>query len=346
MRWSRVCLESVAYQLPLERVSSRELEERLAPVYDALRLAPGQLEALTGIRERRYWPPHTPMHEVATQAGERALQRAGIAASELGAVIYAGVTRDKLEPATACAVAEALGAPPEAWVYDLSNACLGMLNAMVEIANRIELGQIQAGLVVAAESAREIVDETIARMNADPSLETLRLCVATLTGGSAAAGIVLADASISRTGRRILGGTALSAPEHHRLCTWGPEKGLLGQTPQVANTDASALLVQGVHLGVRTFERFLAEMGWHPDDVDRVICHQVGAGNRRSILKALGLPEEKDFSTFPNFGNTGTVALPMSLAMAEEQAFLLEGDRVALLGIGSGLSSIMLGLSW
>lgn len=346
MRWSRVCLESIAYQLPLERVSSSDLEERLAPVYDALRLAPGQLEALTGIRERRYWPPGTAMHEVATQAGERALQRAGISASELGAVIYAGVTRDKLEPATACAVADALGAPPEAWVYDISNACLGMLNAMVEIANRIELGQIQAGLVVAAESAREIVDETIERMNAEPSLETLRLCVATLTGGSAAAGIVLTDASISRTGRRIVGGTSLSAPEHHRLCTWGPASGLLGQTPQVANTDASALLVEGVSLGVRTFERFLAKLGWHPDDVDRVICHQVGAGNRRSMLKALGIPEEKDFSTFPTFGNTGTVALPMSLAMAAEQAFLTEGERVALLGIGSGLSSVMLGLSW
>ena len=103
MRWSRVCLESVAYQLPHERVSSAALEERLAPVYDALRLAPGQLEALTGIRERRYWPPGTSMHEVATQAGERALQRAGISVKELGAVIYAGVMRDKLEPATACA---------------------------------------------------------------------------------------------------------------------------------------------------------------------------------------------------------------------------------------------------
>lgn len=346
MRWSRVCLESLAYQLPHERVRSADIEARLAPVYDALRLAPGQLEALTGIRERRYWPPGTPMHEVATQAGERALQRAGVSASELGAVIYAGVTRDKLEPATACAVADALGAPPEAWVYDLSNACLGMLNAMVEIANRIELGQIQAGLVVAAESAREIVDATIERMNAAPSLETLRLCVATLTGGSAAAGIVLTAASISRTGRRLLGGASLSAPEHHRLCTWGPASGLLGQTPQEANTEASALLVEGVSLGARTFERFLAEMAWHPDDVDRVICHQVGAGNRRSVLKALGVPEEKDFSTFPDFGNTGTVALPMSLAMAEEQAFLTEGDRVALLGIGSGLSSVMMGLSW
>lgn len=346
MRWSRVCLESLAYVLPHERVSSRALEDRLAPLYDTLRLAPGQLEALTGIQERRYWPRGTAMSDVAAQAGELALQRAGVSAKDLGAVVYAGVCRDNLEPATACAVAHTLGAPPEALVFDVSNACLGMLNGVIDVANRIELGQIRAGLVVAAESAREIVDATIERMLAEPTLDRLRLCVATLTGGSAAAAIVLTDASVSQTLRPLLGGTTLSAPEHHGLCRWGPEEGLLGQTPQVTDTDASALLVHGVQLGVRTFERFLATMRWHLDDVDKVICHQVGAGNRRSVLQALRISEDKDFSTFETFGNTGTVALPMSLAMASEQGFLSQGDRLALLGIGSGLGSVMLGVQW
>src|SRR5690606_17058822 len=108
--------------------------------------------------------------------------------------------------------------------------------------------------------------------------------------------------------RPLLGGTTLSAPEHRDLCRWGPERGLLGQTPQVTDTDASALLVHGVQLGVRTFERFLATMRWHLDDVQKVICHQVGAGNRRSVLQALRIPEDRDFSTFESFGNTGTVA--------------------------------------
>jgi 3-oxoacyl-[acyl-carrier-protein] synthase-3 len=346
MRWSRVCIESLAYVLPEERVSSLEIERRLAALYQQLRLSPGQLEVLTGIRERRVWPRGTAMADAAARAGRRALELAGLSAAELGAVVYGGVCKDELEPAAACRVAHSLGAPPEAMVFDVSNACLGMLNGVVEIANRIELGQIRAGLVVAAESSREIVDQTIDRMLADPSLEELRMCLATLTGGSAAAAIVLTDASISDATHLLLGGSSLSAPEHHGLCRWGPKEGLLGTSPQVTDTDASALLIHGVDLGKRTFGRFIENMRWRLDDIDRVVCHQVGAGNRRTILGTLGLSEERDFSTFETLGNTGSVALPMSAAMAVEQGFIAPGDRVALLGIGSGLGSIMLGVQW
>ena len=61
MRYSRVYLESVGYELAPVVVTSAELEARLKPVYDALRIAPGQLEALTGIPQRRWWKPPTPL---------------------------------------------------------------------------------------------------------------------------------------------------------------------------------------------------------------------------------------------------------------------------------------------
>ncbi|MHB1559906.1 MAG: 3-oxoacyl-[acyl-carrier-protein] synthase III C-terminal domain-containing protein, partial [Isosphaeraceae bacterium] len=54
----------------------------------------------------------------------------------------------------------------------------------------------------------------------------------------------------------------------------------------------------------------------------------------------------KDFSTFPYLGNMGTVSLPLSAALAEERQHLVSGDRVAFLGIGSGLNCMMLGLDW
>ena len=63
------------------------------------------------------------------------------------------------------------------------------------VANRIELGQIRAGLVVSCESAREIVDLTIDRLLRERSMETLRKTVATLTGGSGAVAVVLTMAS-------------------------------------------------------------------------------------------------------------------------------------------------------
>jgi 3-oxoacyl-[acyl-carrier-protein] synthase-3 len=345
-RWSQVCLEAIAYDLPDERVASRDLEARLAPLYDALRLSPGQLEALTGIRERRVWPARPVLSARAAAAGAKALTASGVEPARIGAVHYGGVGRDALEPAEACAVAHALGLPAECLVSDVGNACLGVLTGLVQVANAIELGQIEAGLVVAAESSREIVDATIARLNAAPSMDALKSSLATLTGGSAAVGVVLVRRDRSRTGRRLLGGAALAAPAHHELCRWGPREGLLGETENVAATDATRLLVHGVELGRRTFERFLGALELRPGDLDRTVCHQVGAGNRKAILAALGLPEANDFHTYPLLGNTGSCALPMSAAIAAELGFLRPGQRVGFLGIGSGLNCLMLGVEW
>jgi 3-oxoacyl-[acyl-carrier-protein] synthase-3 len=337
MRWERVCLEGIAYVLPEERVDSATLEARLAPLYSALHLAPGQVQALTGIRQRRMWPPRPRMSACATEAARRALDVSGVSASDLGAVIYAGVCRDNLEPAAACAVADALGVGEDAFIFDVSNACLGVLNGMVEIANRIELGQIRAGLVVSAESSREIVDSTIARLNADPTLERYRLGLATLTGGSGAAAVVLTARGFSDSERRLVAGAALAAPAHHRLCRWGPATGLLGETANVMETDASQVLEHGVELGARTWRRLLGETGWRADDVDRVICHQVGEAHRRDVLRTLGVDLQRDFSTFAELGNIGTVSLPLTAAHAAEEG---------LLGIGSGLNCLMLGVQW
>ncbi len=346
MRWSRVHIEAIAYELPEERIDSASLERRLAPLYESLHLSAGQLEALTGIRERRYWPPGTAMSTAAARAGRKALEASGVRPEDLGALIYGGVCRDNLEPATACAVAAELGLPPQAMILDVSNACLGMLNGVVEIANRIELGQIRAGMVVAAESARDIVDQTIERMLGEPTLERLRLCIATLTGGSGAAAILLTDASISDTSHRLLGASSLSAPQHHELCRWGPSHGLLGDGPQLTDTDAGAVLTHGIELARQTWADFLRELRWRQQDVDKVICHQVGASNRRTLLASLEIPEARDFFTFPTLGNTGSTALPITAALAAEEGFLAPGDRVGFLGIGSGLNCLMLGLQW
>ena len=346
MRWEKVCLESVAYRLPDERVSSTSLEARLAPLYASLRLDRGQVEALTGIRERRMWPPGPVMGECAALAGREALAAAGMRGSDLGAVVYAGVCRDNLEPATACAVAAALDVQGDAFVFDISNACLGVLNGIVEVANRIELGQIRTGLVVSAESSREIVDATIARLNADPTLEAFRLGMATLTGGSGAAAVVLTHRDSSDGGHRLVGGAALTAPAHHRICRWGPTSGLLGQTTNVMETDASKVLRHGVELATATWRRLLSETGWRAEDVDRVISHQVGDAHRREVLGALGITADRDFSTFAELGNIGTVSVPLTAAVASEQGFLSPGDRVGMLGIGSGLNCLMLAVQW
>jgi 3-oxoacyl-[acyl-carrier-protein] synthase-3 len=112
------------------------------------------------------------------------------------------------------------------------------------------------------------------------------------------------------------------------------------------STDAASVLKHGVDLGLRTFQSFRAKLGWASEHIDKVICHQVGAIHRDTVLKALGISPDKDFSTFEYLGNMGTVSLPMTAALAEEREFLRPGDRVGFMGIGSGLNCLMLGLHW
>ena len=346
MLYSKVNLAACGYELAPNVVSSEDLEERLAPLYEFLHLQPGQLEALTGIAERRYWDIDFCLSEGAISAGEKALAAARIPPKEIGMLIYGGVCRENLEPATACAVAHGLGLGPDTLIQDTSNACLGILNGMVQIANAIELGQVRAGMAVSCESARQIVDITLERMLSARSMEMFKETIATLTGGSGAVAVILCDASLAPAGHRLLGGVARSATQHHRLCTWGPDTGIPATRPHVMRTDSVRVLKHGVALGIETFDAFRQTLGWTTDQPDKVICHQVGSAHQRTILEAIDIDASRDFTTFRYLGNIGTVSLPITAAIADERGFLEAGDRVGLLGIGSGLNCLMLGLEW
>jgi 3-oxoacyl-[acyl-carrier-protein] synthase-3 len=389
MKYNRVHLEAIGYELPPVVVSTAELEARLAPIYQALKMAPGQLELLTGISERRWWEPGYPLSLGAAAAGKKALAAADLSADDVDVLIYAGVCREQFEPATACAVAHELKINSGAAIFDLSNACLGVLNGIVEIANKIELGQARAGLVVSAETAREINENVIDRMVRTQSAELFRESVATLTGGSGAVAVLVTGPELSRERRRkLLGGVTQNAPQHNSLCRWGLQSilpaagavagaaagrvfgpgtlalvqkgvdnagalvqrgvdlGLRHVMMPFMETHAGEVLKYGVELGLRTWQSFLTKFGWRGDHLDKVICHQVGAGHRDAVLKAIGVPPEKEFSTFEYLGNIGTVSLPITAAIAEEREFLRPGDRVGFLGIGSGLNCLMLGLEW
>jgi 3-oxoacyl-[acyl-carrier-protein] synthase-3 len=370
MKYSRVFIDAIGYELPPVVVSSRDLEAKLEPLYKRLRLPAGQLEALTGIAERRWWEKDFAISDGAIAAAKHALGQCSVKPTDLDVVIYAGVCREQFEPATACRVAACIGVSPDAAVYDISNACLGVLNGIVDIANRIELGQCRAGLVVSCETAREINEAMIERMLRMPNMETFKHALATLTGGSGAAAVIVTDGSFDSAARRqLLGGVTQNDTRHHGLCRWGLQS-LPGVVSQVWNseaaafprylmdlglkhcvmpfmsTDAISVLRYGVDLGMKTWRNFVHKLGWAVDSVDRVICHQVGASHRDTVLRALGIPAEKDFSTFPYLGNVGTASLPITAALAEEQKFLRPGDRVGFLGIGSGLNCLMLGLKW
>ncbi len=347
MKYKNVYLDSISYELAPVVISSSELEERLMPVYEALHISRGQIEALTGISERRWWEEGFELSKGAIAAARKALNTAEINPEDIGALIYAGVCRENFEPATACRVAAGIGVSSSAAIYDISNACLGVLNGILDIANRIELGQIKAGMVVSCETAREINDIMIDSMLENKSMDLFTTSLATFTGGSGAVAVLITDGSFAHSmRRRLLGGVTRAAPEFNSLCRWGIAPDETNLFRQSMSTDSVSVLKHGVELGLATWHNFLQELDWKKEQIDKIICHQVGSSHQDQILKVLGIPKEKDFTTYEYMGNIGTVSLPITAALAEENEFLQPGDRVGFLGIGSGLNCLMLGFEW
>ncbi|MCA9023680.1 MAG: 3-oxoacyl-ACP synthase III [Planctomycetaceae bacterium] len=348
MRYQKVCIESVVCTLPPHVVTSDEIEARLLPVYERLHLPVGRLELMSGIRERRFFDPGTLPGQISGETVRRAIETSGIDAQYMGALIHGSVCRDQMEPATACGVHHAAGLPSEALVLDVSNACLGLLNGVVMLADMIELGRIRAGVVVGTEIGRPLVEGTIESLLKAPDLSRrdIKPAFASLTIGSGSAAIVLCDEQLSRRGNRLCGGAYLAETSHHRLCAGGVEMGTSSDNRPLMATDSEALLHAGIDIARRTWPRFLDEVGWNKQGVQKTFTHQVGRAHRKLLLESLDLDPVIDFPTVEFLGNTGAVALPTAAALGIEAGHLLPGDHVAMLGIGSGLNCLMLGMEW
>ncbi|MCL2000297.1 MAG: 3-oxoacyl-ACP synthase III [Planctomycetes bacterium] len=346
MLFHNTIVKSMALIQPPRVVSSLEVEARLAPLYGRLKLSAGRLELMTGIRERRFWEPGTRPSVVAARAGAEAIRQAGIPKEKIGCLIHASVCRDFLEPATASLVHEALGLSPDAVMFDLSNACLGVLNGMVQTANMIELGQIEAGLVVSGETAEPLHEATLTNLLGERRLDRqfLKRQFASLTIGSAAAAVLLMRGGGDSSGRRLLGGAVGTDSGANRLCQADPA--LTISDGPIMHTDSEGLLHAGCALAARTWEKVKANLGWDNGSPDRVFTHQVGKAHAKLTLEALGLPPERDFPTVSFLGNTGSAALPGALALGIREREPTRGEKLALLGIGSGLSCLMLGMEW
>ena len=335
MRYQNVYIEAVTHILPPEVVTTTEVEERL-------HLPPGRLELMTGIRERRLWARGTTPGSQSILTVRKALKESGLDPQRVGCLVHGSVCRDFLEPATACGVHHGAGLPADCQIFDVSNACLGILTGMLQVANLIELGQIEAGIVVGTEDSRSLLETTIAQLNSDLTLtrKSIKPQFASLTIGSSSAAFVLTNQRLSKTGRRLLGGRILANTDFCHLCQ-SDETVKTGDSMQ---TDSETLLVQGVDTARRLFPLFLDELGWTREDIAHYFCHQVGKAHQKLLYETLEIDFSRDFSTLEYTGNTGSAALPTALSIGLEQGIAQPSDKLALLGIGSGINSLMLGI--
>ena len=343
MLFNRVALASIGYVLPEEIVTSQQLEDQLAPLYHRLNLPVGRLELMSGIRERRLWPRNTRITNPSIESGSRAIAASGIDPKSIGCLIHASVCRDYLEPATACGVHHALGLSSDAWVYDVSNACLGIMNAAVQIAQLIEAGVIQAGLAVGTENARGLLEATIAQLNSDSTFtrQTIKPAFASLTIGSGSCAWLLVDRERFNIPGSIHAAVAHANTAHNDLCQSDTDQAGGAMQP-IMNTDSEKLLEMGIATGAAAFAKLLSELKWDKSEIQSTVCHQVGSTHRRMMLERLGLPIDRDFATFEYLGNTGSVALPTALGEGLSQRKIVDPSRTVLMGIGSGINSVMM----
>lgn len=352
MRYTQVSLSSFGYELPPRVVTSAALEDRLAPLYERLKLRPGRLELMSGVKERRFWEPGQPPSAGSVASARIAIERAGLTPDRIGALVHTSVCRDYLEPATASVVAGQLGLRRDAFVFDLSNACLGFLNGMLTVANLIELGQIEAAVVVATEDGGPLVEATLrdlAALAESPDLDrkAIKPAFASLTIGSGSVAAVLTRSGLTPPVGALLGGVVRQSTEHSHLCTSKPDRGFADPSAApLMETDSEAMLHAGCALAQETWGALEAELGWTRETPRRVFTHQVGSAHRRLLFESIGLDEALDYPTLPTWGNVGSVSLPLSLALAQDRGAVSAGDTLALLGIGSGLNCLMLGVTW
>ena len=336
--YQNVFIESLALEVPPHRVPSKVIEDELSPTYRRLGIPAGCFESLVGITARRFWPEGTTIADAASTAARKAYATRPELMARTGLVVSTSVCKDYIEPSVAALVRGQLGLSQECEAFDLGNACLGFMNGMDLAAMWIEQGRVDVALVVVAESSRHVVQRTVQRLNQPTTtMQDYREALPTLTLGSGAVAMLLVHKDLASTTHAVRGGVTLGDSASSTVC--------LG-TPEWMKTDAPRLLNSGVELAHRTFTRARERLGWTPENLQHLICHQVGAIHVATLCQRLELDLDKAFLTYPEHGNIGPAAVPMTLGLAVQEGRVKPGDRCALMGIGSGLSCSMMEVVW
>lgn len=317
-------------------LTSAELDKRLADPLKRLKLPTGLLQRVAGVKARRNWEGPGDNRAGTVEAGRRAIQSAGIDPSEISVMINTSVTREHLEPSVAVGVHHDLGLPSSAMNFDITNACLGFVNAMTLASSMIDAGQAKYVLIVNGEDPRKVQDATIERISSVENVVTrddFMMEFASLTLGCGAAAAVVGPADAHPEGHRIVGGVTRAATQHHGLCV-GDHEGMF--------TDARGLLDGGLELVMNAWDEAKEHFSWQ--DMEVYVTHQVSQLHTSSIVKAAKLDRKRVPVTYPELGNVGPASLPITLA--REAGKLSHGDRVLCIGVGSGLNTAMLEIQW
>ncbi|MBB64529.1 MAG: 3-oxoacyl-ACP synthase III [Waddliaceae bacterium] len=330
-KFEQVSIAGVSSVDAPERISTEEIEDLLKEPMERVYMRRGFMSKHVGIEERRLWPRGTTPSQAATLAAEKVIEETGIDPSRIGVLINTSVTKDYVEPSCASIVHSNLRLSPYCMNFDVSNACMGFLNGMHLVGSLIEGGQIDYGLVVNGEDSRTLMESTIQRLQGpDIGAKEFRKHFATLTLGSGAAAMIIGRSDLLPDSSRFLGGMHLAATEHYKLCH--------GSTTAMY-TDPTRLFRAGIDLVMRLINEAKQAVKWNPASYKELVLHQINRLHTNTFLDRIGYAHDRIFRIYPKYGNVGPATIPISLAKSLAAGRLNKGDRVSLVGVGSGLNS-------
>ncbi|UCC47645.1 MAG: ketoacyl-ACP synthase III [Gemmatimonadota bacterium] len=290
----------------------------------------------TGIRERRIAGDEVGVAQMGCYAAQNALEEAGLAPSDVDALIVSTATPDRLLPATACDVQAMLGAD-RAVAFDVGGACSGWLYALSVAHGLIAAGQIETALCVAPEKMSAITD-----------WRDRATCV--LFGDAAGAAVVVPS---EEEGRGVLASYMRSD---------GTLAELLYRPPASTEVpvDVAEIVMRDGYIRMAGREVFkaavrsmceavdavLEQAGISKDEVDLLIPHQANIRIIEATAKYAGVPLERVWVNVDRYGNTSSASVPVSLHEAREAGLIRDGSLILMVTFGAGFTWAAMLLRW
>ncbi|MFE4371008.1 3-oxoacyl-ACP synthase III family protein [Streptomyces sp. NPDC056835] len=281
----------------------------------------------TAIRERRWAKPEEATSDLAVAAARAALEQAGISAAELGLIIVATSTPDSPQPATACVVADELGAGHGTAAFDVNSVCSGFTFAL-SIAERMLAG-------ASADYALVIGADVYSRILSPADRRTIVLF------GDGAGAVVLGPG-----GRQRLISSRLASFSSERELIGVPGGGSrMPATEETLRDGAQYFSMNG--RGVAEFvqdqvvpavQEFLKDNGLSQDDITHFVPHQANGRLLESLSERLGIPASRMAVTVTRYGNTGAASVPITLDHLARSGAVAPGDLTLLAAFGGGMS--------
>ncbi|PAU98109.1 3-oxoacyl-ACP synthase [Paracoccus salipaludis] len=290
------------------------------------------IRSRTGIERRHFAAEGEFTSDLAIAAARQALERAGMVAEDLNAIVVATSTPDLTFPATATIVQAGLGMQ-RGFAYDIQAVCAGFVFALANADGLIRSGQADRVLVIGAETFSRIMDWT-----------DRGTCV--LFGDGAGAVILEAVEGEGTSDDRGVLATDLNSDGNLRELLY--VDGGVSRTGTVGFLRMQGNLVfrHAVEKLAGTAKRVLDKAGLTPGDIDWLVPHQANLRIIAGTAQKMQLPMDKVVLTVADHGNTSAASIPLALSVADTQGKFKPGDVIVTEAIGGGMSWGSVVLRW